>query len=198
MRKMTTVTDEQWERYLDQYNGLLWTIARKISGDEIVASIEDNYADLCLAAIESIRGYELKTGKAFDEAFGEKLFDQYTKTVLWNRKNKKGLPLTKRMPFRNKHVSISSTEDFEKGFDIDDDSWAKDVSSINLEDMFGGSDEDVKKVVATIVKDPSVVTKEGKVKANTLVAKTGLSAYFVNKALEKIGDTLIQEGSYAV
>ena len=103
---MIKLTDEQWALYEERYGKLMHTISMKISGDEAIANHEDNYADLCIAALESIEGFKKKTGEDFDEAIDNKLFDQYTKTVLWNRKAKKGIPLSKKMDFRNKHYSI--------------------------------------------------------------------------------------------
>ena len=38
-----------------------------------------------------------------------KLFDQYTKTVLWNRKAKKGIPLSKKMEFRKSHLPLTQS-----------------------------------------------------------------------------------------
>ena len=85
---MIKITDEQWSIYLEKYDRLIWTIARKISGDDAVANVDDNYADLCVAAINSIVAYNKKTGIAVDEFLTTKLVDQYTKTVLWNLKAK--------------------------------------------------------------------------------------------------------------
>ena len=96
MSYMVELTDKEWALYEERYGKLMHTIAMKISGDDAIASHEDNYADLCIAALESIEGFEKKTGEKFKAAINNKLFDQYTKTVLWNRKAKKGIPLTKK------------------------------------------------------------------------------------------------------
>ena len=100
---MIEITDDDWQVYLEKYGRLMWTVSRHISGDPVVADLETNYADLCVAALESIRGFHKKTGESFDEMICNPLFNQYTKTVLWNCKNKKGAYITKR-----KELSLSS------------------------------------------------------------------------------------------
>jgi hypothetical protein len=42
----------------------------------MTASVEDNYAELCVAALESINGFNKKTGKSFEEMFETKYIDQ--------------------------------------------------------------------------------------------------------------------------
>jgi hypothetical protein len=185
---MQGITSEQWERYREKYENLLWHIAQKINGDKMTASREDNYADLCLAAVESIYGFKAKTGKDFDEAWEDPQFHQYTKTTLWNRKAKKGIPLTKKMEFRNAHTSISRDDDSD--FDFEDSSANLTLSAIAFEDMFEDKPEHVKKVVSAIIKDPSVLSPEGKVKIMSLIKPTGLSIHFVNKAIEDIKQVL--------
>ena len=81
---MVKLTNEQWAQYEERYGKLMHTISMKISGDDAIANHEDNYSDLCVAAIESIDAFERKTGDDFEKAMNNKLFDQYTKTVLWN------------------------------------------------------------------------------------------------------------------
>ncbi len=161
------LTNEQWQLYVSKYDKLIWTIARRISGDIAIASLEDNYADLCIAALGSIEGFLKKDcakGKTFEEIFEMKLFDQYTKTVLWNFKAKKGVPLTKKMPFRNKHVSIFQDgkgydEDLYKIVDIEDKSIGIRESSALLDEIFKTSDKDVKKVLEAIMYNPSVINE---------------------------------------
>jgi hypothetical protein len=101
-----TVSDNDWVRYSEKYEGLMWTIARKISGDRVIADLETNYADLCVAALDSIRGFHKKTGEDFPQMMDNTLFDKYTKTVLWNYKNKKGNYLKKRYSLNSSAVEI--------------------------------------------------------------------------------------------
>ena len=74
---MIELTTEQWDLYLKKYKNLMWRISHLISGDSMLASLEDNYSDLNIAAIESINGFHKKTGESFDEMINNKLFDQY-------------------------------------------------------------------------------------------------------------------------
>lgn len=192
---MQKLTDEQWNRYLEKYEGLMWTISRKISGDLMTAHIEDNFSELTIAAIDSINSFQKLTGKSFDEAMEDKQFDQYTKTVLWNRKAKLGVPLTKRMPFRNKHFGIDVSpegEEFQR-FDIVDNKHLVSDSYYRLFDMFSKSDDNVMTVIDAILDDPTVISNQGLAKRNTLTRKTGLTINYVNKALDAIKRTLGKE-----
>jgi len=190
------LTDEQWALYEKRYGKLMHTISMKISGDDAVATPEDNYSDLCVAAIESVSGFEKKTGKSFDEAFDTKLFDQYTKTVLWNRKAKKGVPLTKRMNFRNKQVSLDSdpwSEDGNIHQAIEDTKSNLDLSAIDFKDFMKDQPKDVKKVVSAIIKDPNILANDGKINYSALTKPTGMSIHYVKKAVNKIKDVLDKE-----
>ena len=172
------------------------TIAMKISGDDAVANHEDNYADLCIAALESIEGFEKKTGQTFDEAIDDKLFDQYTKTVLWNRKAKKGIPLTKRMDFRNRHVSLD--RDLDSGDVatrvahelIPDNKASYGVSAFELEDFTESQPENVKKVINAIVKNPSILSKDGVFNHSVIRKATGLSVHYTSKAVDHLKEAL--------
>ena len=191
---MIKLTDEQWALYEERYGKLMHTIAMKISGDDAIANHEDNYADLCMAALESIEGFKKKTGEDFDTAIENKLFDQYTKTVLWNRKAKKGIPLTKRMDFRNKHYSIDhdvtvyGREGGEQGLHgrIEDSKAQYAASAVDLQDFANEQPEDVKTVINAILKNPGILSKDGSINHSALRTSTGLSVHFTNKAVSKL------------
>lgn len=77
----------------EKYDRLIWTIAHKISGDFATSSLEDNYADLWLAAFEAIEGFTKQNNYAngpVERWIDTKPFDKYLKTCLWNKKNHKG------------------------------------------------------------------------------------------------------------
>jgi len=194
MSCMLELTDKEWALYEERYGKLMHTIAMKISGDDAIANHEDNYADLCVAALESIQGFEKKTGEKFKAAINNKLFDQYTKTVLWNRKAKKGIPLTKKMEFRNKHFSIDqdhSGNDGERKLDNLEDTRAQfDASSVDVEDFSNSQPEDVKKVIDAIVKNPGSLSKDGMFNYAAIRRNTGLSVHFTNKAIEVLKNSL--------
>lgn len=199
MYSMIQLTDEQWALYEERYGKLMHTIAMKISGDDAIANHEDNYADLCMAALESIEGFKKKTGEDFDVAINNKLFDQYTKTVLWNRKAKKGVPLTKKMDFRNKQHSLDNDTSLSHSQDgnrqglhdrIPDTRASFGVSSIELEDFTNSQPEDVRKVINAIVKTPNILSRDGLFNHAAIRKSTGLSVHFVNKAVEKLKNSI--------
>lgn len=188
------LSSEDWVRYLGKYDKLMWMISKRISGDLMIASVEDNYSDLCVAALESIKAFNVKTGNTFDEMMSNKLFDQYTKTVLWNRKNKKGKILTQRMPFVNKVKSMGVLGvDEDTPFDIEDTSINYSLSSLVLDDIFKDVDEDSKKVLKAIALDSSVVSAEGNLKMLSLLRPTGLTPTQAKKAISSIEKILDKE-----
>lgn len=145
----------------------------------MTASVEDNYSDLCIAALQSIEGFHKKTGKTFDEMFPLKLFDQYTKTCLWTMKAKKGIGLTARMPFRNKHVDCS-LEDLENL--ISD----KRYTHLIARDIYDSLDSQCKKAIKLLEQNPEFMTKEGDIKENRLAGEMGISVHSVNKIIKRI------------
>jgi len=105
------VTDEQWQKIDEKYGKLMWKISYKISGDNAIANLEDNHADLQVAALDAIEGFRKKTGKTADEFLDTKLFDQYFKTCLWNSKNNKGSKIAKKYHLTRDTVSSSEYGD---------------------------------------------------------------------------------------
>lgn len=188
-RTMEQLTNKQWELYEKRYGRLMHTISYKISGDSAIATPEDNYSDLCIAALESISGYHKKTGKTFDEAIDTKLFDQYTKTVLWNRKAKKGIPLTKRMDFRKKHVSLDTpvaNSDSTFASLMPDTAYQVSVSSIDFKLFVEEQPSDVRNVIEAVLKNPSLVSKHGFIKKSELSSMLNVSSYCITKSLKKL------------
>jgi hypothetical protein len=182
---MIELNSDQWELYLKKYSKLMWKISHRISGDCMLASLEDNYSDLSIAAIESINGFHKKTGKTFDEMIGMKLFDQYTKTCLWTAKARKGIKLTERMPFRNRHVSIDELWDEDgTSFDIPDtSSLSKYSRSAEAREVLDNLPKDLKKAASLLESDPSLFTEAGFIKLTSLATKMGMSPTKVKSLL---------------
>ena len=144
----------------------------------MLASIEDNFADLNIAALESINGFHKKTGQLFDEMITNKLFDQYTKTCLWTAKARKGIRLSERLPFRNKHISMDELRgDGEEstGFDIADVSASRIVDKVDAQDLVNTYDYKVKRVIQALEDEPELMTDVGKIKISPLAKKLGVS-----------------------
>ena len=86
-------TEKIHEIISEKYDKLIWSIARKISGDVATSSLEDNYADLWLAAFEAVEGFTKQNDYAngpIEDWIETRPFDKYLKTCLWNKKNHKG------------------------------------------------------------------------------------------------------------
>jgi len=196
------ITNDQWEKYIKKYGRLLHTISFKISGDEAISNKEDNYSDLQIAAIESIKGFSKKTGKTFDEMIDDQLFDKYTKTVLWNFKNAKGMKITKKKknrlsgddirvfplePYSNKTGDITPISSFEPSATSSTDS----ICSFNsLKDEISNIGELEKSIIDLICDDPSYISGSGILKVGTVAKKLNVSDYMASKAINKIRNFL--------
>lgn len=162
----------------------MWKIAHMISGDAMTASVEDNFSDLCIAALESINGYHKKTGKSFDEMIKSKLFDQYTKTCLWTAKARKGIKLTERMPFRNRHISLNfMREDSSAEFDIPDTSATARFSRVEVVDMYNSYNSKIKKLIDLLESNPELMTASGDLKWEPIAKYMNLPVAKVKKLI---------------
>lgn len=189
------LTADQWDRYLKKYGNLMHKISRMIGGDSIIASPEDNFSELCMAAIESINGFHKKTGKDFEEMFPMKLFDQYTKTCLWTTKARKGTPISNKMPFRSKHISLSVNDDGDEPMDVTDTSSASHQSLLYITDVFDKVGPDEKRVMKAILEDPDVLTNDGFLNLSAIDRKTGLSDYRSRVAVTKLKGVVSDESN---
>jgi len=177
------IDSKQWEMYEGKYGKLMHTISRSISGDAIVATWEDNYGDLCVAALDSIKGFSKKTGKSFDEMIGTKLFDQYTKTCLWHVKGNKGAKITKKYPVTKYTVSLN---DHPEVFSLS----GEENNSVEAEDFLTalakGFTKLEKNVVSAIVQNPEFVNDKGCIVMSKVSRCVEASTYLVKKALNSI------------
>jgi len=182
---MLKITSDQWNTYSLKYSKLMWTIAHRISGDTMTASLEDNFSDLSIAALESINGFHKKTGKSFDEMISMKLFDQYTKTCLWTAKARKGVKLTERMPFRKKHVSLNGLiDDNNIQFDVPDTSALTRYAQVDAEDMYDSYDNKVQKLIKVLMESPEVMTESGDLKIHPIAKKMNMAPAKVMKLIK--------------
>lgn len=185
---MIKITTEQWELYLEKYNKLMWRISHMISGDSMLASIEDNFSDLCIAAIESINGFHKKTGKSIDEMFTMKLFDQYTKTCLWTAKARKGIKLSERIPFRNRHLSIDELRSGMEGegtsFDVPDTSATARYAKVEANDSYDSYNPKIKKLINLLESNPDFMTESGDLKLSPIAKAMNITTSKLSKLIK--------------
>ena len=177
------IDTDQWEMYETKYGKLMHKISRSISGDSVISEPEDNYGDLCIAALDSIKGFNKKTGQSFDDMFGTKLFDQYTKTCLWHVKGNKGAKITKKYPITKRTVSLYEHPEV---FTLS----GEDNNSMDAEDFLtsvsdGFSDLE-KQAVSAVVKNPEFINDKGRIIFSRVSSFVGCSTYLVKKALDSI------------
>jgi len=188
------ITNDQWQKYLAKYENLMWKISHTISGDRVTANLEDNFADLCVSALESIYGFEKKTGTSFDEFIDTDLFNSYTKTVLWNSKNKKGKLLTKkknklrRINFTDLANHLNSDIPAEKQIEnmVGEDRRSNFLSEIITKDLFSKVDTYVTEVVTTLSEGKDLKSSKGNISVSKLAETTGLPKRKVVSAIHEI------------
>jgi len=191
---MVQLSEDQWNIYLKKYKNLMWKISHMISGDPTISSLEDNYSDIMLAALESINGFNKKTGMSFDEMMTTKYFDQYTKTCLWTAKARKGNGIKKNYPVTNKKVSIAVQ-------DSDASSVSSDVAYIDTiegkndmntdillaySEIFDNFSDDDTLLLKVISDNPDVISFSGKLRVKTLAKKSKLPVRKVVKILNNL------------
>ena len=183
MKNEIHVTDQQWAQYENKYKNLMWKISHMISGDNAISTPEDNYADLQITALESIRGFHKKTGATVDDMLKDGNFDKYTKTCLWHLKGSKGAKITRRYPVTKKTLSIGQPGDGGGSNDyIAGEVWqveANDASSLETVNFFKeiipSLSATQKSMVDNIVKDPTLILGSGKVNISKLAKSVHIS-----------------------
>lgn len=195
---MITVTEEDWQKYLVKYKNLMWKISHMISGDSAICTIEDNYNDLCLAALESIQGFHKKTGESFNEMFGSTFFDKYTKTCLWTAKARKGNHIKKGYKVRNHTLSFDHGEE-SSGSSVGmfvgniEDSRGISMTGVESLDFFNSFDDYSKNLINIIADNPDLLTEQGKLKLSRLSEKVDLPIEKLKICIHNIGKKLKYE-----
>jgi len=178
-----TVSNKQWEKIDKQYNGLLWTISHRISGDRAIASLEDNFADLQIVALEAVAGFEKKTGRKFDDFWGDKLFDQYIKTCLWNYKNNKGGKIAQRYNINRDVVSASEHEEV---LQLEDKNGSEYNFDFFMEEISAQFNEEQREVIGVLVRCPSCVKVNGSINKSKLAKKINKTWQEVDKIIKSL------------
>ncbi len=181
------VSSEQWSLIDEKYSKLLWTISHKISGDRALASLEDNFSDLQIVALEAVQGFEKKTGKGFDEFWGDKLFDQYIKTCLWNFKNNKGGKISQRYNINRDVVSTSQNEEVLK---LESENGSEISFEFFLEDLSTQFSKEQKEVLNALVKCPSCVKINGTINISKVAKKVGMGWQETSNVIDSLSEVL--------
>lgn len=180
-----TIPDWWWDQYLKKYERLMYKISHMISGDPTICTIEDNFGDLCIAAIESVEGFIKKTKRPLESLLTDKQFDQYTKTCLWKRKARKGLDIEKKRPIR-KYVPLQKDDDegntYELSALVDKGSS---FASIDIKDIFNITTHN-KEVLDVIVNNPSVLKNNGTLNFVEIGRLLDVSSTTAAKKVEKL------------
>ncbi len=182
-----TISSEQWELILNQYDRLFWKIAHRISGDNAISALEDNYQDICIAALNAVAGFEKKEGRKFDDFWGEIGFDKYIKTVVWNAKNSKGKQITKRYPLTKGVVSVFENEEV---LNLEGHQTSTTESPTIARELCKHLTDDQKECVKLLIEDGSLIHPSGKVNLSQLARDLGISWRKAKKLLVSIAEIM--------
>ena len=185
------LTREQWVLIEEKYGKLIYKIAHQISGDNAIASVEDNAQDLRVAAMEAVLGFTKQhSGKngCFDDFWGTKGFDQYMKTVLWTKKNNKGAKITKRFSITKNSVSTDNDEG-SSVFQIADEGYNPELELI-FEELMDSLTPIRRAILNLIVKDPTLIKPNGKINVKKVSEIINLSWAETKHEIEELQNSL--------
>ena len=183
-KKTIKMNAEQWALYEQKYKGLMYRITQLISGDYVVANREDSYAELCLAALDSINGFYRKTGEGFDEMWENPLFHKYTKTCLWHSKNNRGKKISKKIPMLSKTFSIDHKH-------VDSQVYKEDThSDMYFDDVRGNLGYNESRALDVILESNKLLTSGGRVNVMALSRELDVSWAKAKKLVSSISKVL--------
>ncbi len=178
------MNDKQLELIEEKYGRLIHKIGHWISGDNAIASHEDNTQDIWIAAMEAIRGYAKKENQTFEQFWGSVGFDKYLKTCLWNVKNSKGAKITKKFPITRGTVDVVGNEEV---LQREEKSLIAPETEIYIKEINEILTEDQAKLVRCILDDPRYIKSSGKVSINALAKEVGKPWKEVHDLVTQIG-----------
>lgn len=195
---MIELTSKQWAQYEEQYTNLMWRITQLMSGDEVLTNKEDSYAELCLAALESIHGFfrkvlnETEVTLTFDTMWAHPKFDAYTKTCLWNSKNHRGKKIAKKMPMLARTFSMSvntkNTEERDNLFQIE----SKDTpdNSDYLKDAYLSLNREQSDVLDALVTSDDHLKHSGKVNVQAVARALSIPWIKAKRIVQEIASVI--------
>ena len=167
-----------------KYDRLIWTIAKKISGDYATSNLEDNYQDLWLAAFEAVEGFTKQNNYSNGPVEGwieTKPFDKYLKTCLWNKKCHKGKLISKKYEIHRDTVPTHLEEVL--NVSAPDSSKIADI----FDDLFISLTNDENEAMVCLLADPDkYLTEQGKIKISPIQRKLKWDRRRVDVAIEGV------------
>jgi len=185
---MIKLKPQEWEELMDKYEKLIHYIANGIFGD-VTTAHDDSYQDLCVSAIEAVNGYAKKVNNFNYQTFkGDKHFDQYIKTVLWNRLNTKRRLVTRALDINSKAVRINKL-DGEEAFDIEDTS-VDDKIFLESEEYLCSFIDEERDIIRVISNDPLAFLVNGNINVDRIRRKIGRSTNKTYQLIVQIADKI--------
>ncbi len=170
------MSEEEYQHTDKKFGKLMFRISYMITGDGSVCSFEDNLQDLWISAMDALVGFKRQNdgvNGSFNDFKDSSAWASYLKTVLWNKKNKKGVKATK---FKEAFKGSVSIQEHGEVLNI-----AKDTSPDNplksfQDRYFHNLNEEESKALDLIVNNPRMITRSGKVDCAKL--SRGMDTYW--------------------
>ncbi len=175
---------------MERYEKLIWKICHHISGDNAIANLEDNYQDLCIAALDAIRGFEKKTGEKVEDFLDSVLFGKYLKTCLWNHKNNKGAKIAKKYPLTKGTVPVFDNEEV---LNLKGDEGSSVETSIFFQELKKDLDEEQRDCLKILLEGRDVFHSNGKINISKLARKMGTYWVKARKIVDSIAEIMSNE-----
>jgi len=168
----------------NKYDRLIWSIAKKISGDYAISNVEDNYQDLWLAAFEAVEGFTKQNNYSngpVEDWIETKPFDKYIKTCLWNKKCHKGKLISKKYEIHRDTVPTH----LEEVLNVSAPN-STEVAGI-FDDLFISLTNDENEAVVCLLADPDkYLTEQGKIKISPIQRRLKWDRRRVSTAIEGV------------
>lgn len=183
---------EQFEYFKEKYQKLIYKISHKISGDNAIASVEDNIQDLWIALFDAIDGFE-KQGEGqngkLEDFIGTVAFDKYLKTCLWTRKHNKGKHITKKRGLTSGTVDV-----FEHGdaLNVTDRTITPDFE-IFIEEFADKLSFEEMQIIQEVIGDPDLIHPSGRVNVSQLARSLKKPGYKIRQILKEMSEKFKNE-----
>jgi hypothetical protein len=193
------ITDEDYKFLQDKYGSLIYKISHKIYGDRSL-SLEDITQELWIAVLEAITAYSNQNSGingTFEDFKDSPGFNQYVKTVLWNRFNRTAGGIAKKSKLYSAPVDVV---EFANVFA--DKSGSLDYFSECLEKI---ENQERKIILQGIIDNYYyIVDGAGNINKKELCRRLGISLHELNSTLSKVAngpdlkhlEVMIEGGSY--
>lgn len=182
------INAKQQQELEEKYGKLMHKVSNWISGDNAIASHDDNVQDLWVVALSTIETFTRLNKELYPHGYDDYKdtphFDKYFKTALWNLKNSKGAKITKKWTITRGTVDVTGNEEV---LNMEDASCLSAESDFYLGEIPHKLNEEQTQLVNLIVNDPKFIKPSGKANVSALAQTMNKSWTDVQKLITEVG-----------